>query len=583
MKSTARTISKHMKRVEMVDNKIVDSSTDVKPKSKKKVFIPIIIVVWLLVMGGAAGLAFLLNPEPEEVHTNAIQEAFKFKQDEEKEPTDLVTDVDYYGLYTPNQITLKREHFDDYSKIYGVTGLKSKTVEQKINDRIKNTEVDRLGASYYNVLSLYKYSYVPINEQNTSWDVKISSINFDLNTGDEIKFDDLFVENTNVKSILLKNFYTTIIFNYNHEIETLKYQANYCKNLILANPEGISQKEIDDCNNKVNNLDKNISDINAKIAAAENEAIAKVNNYLKGEKKFYLISSGIVFYMDGGFDSIFYLRDDAKYAAYLKKYRSNESLFEKNNIYGKELITQPMTDLSTRTFKETDKYALDIVHDKSSCNHMINDQDQQYESEIIKTFEKSIKEKDPNNYVYAGIEINYCKGDTKEVGASTYTVTSMPKAYYDSNYRKAVIEGKKNDAAYMDQYSYRRPDINFFDESKIKELESYHASDILIGKSGALYISSDSDKIISDKNKLLEYVTNAIKTGAVLDRHQYYKERYGREYPNREMIESGTYSYRISGNEIIAILTTTKGEKYDIEICDIKKLPNEILIPDLRY
>jgi len=86
----------------------------------------------------------------------------------------------------------------DKNQIYilEISGLKNKKIQDKINERIKENEYCYLEASFSNILSI-------------SCDNE--SINIDLTTGNDIKYEEIFQKDTNIDEKLMKMLYDAMI------------------------------------------------------------------------------------------------------------------------------------------------------------------------------------------------------------------------------------------------------------------------------------------------------------------------------------------------------------------------------------
>lgn len=126
-------------------------------------------------------------------------------------------------------------------KYFKISGLKDKQVEAKINDRIKEIAFGCIPSgeaehkevwlysqgNFSNILSLSISSNIRMKRKPGDPDYDYSSdynynyfyssrgITFDLNTGNEITLDDVFVDHYNYKTIIANELYQTLAYSYN--------------------------------------------------------------------------------------------------------------------------------------------------------------------------------------------------------------------------------------------------------------------------------------------------------------------------------------------------------------------------------
>lgn len=110
---------------------------------------------------------------------------------------------------------------------YQIKGLKNKEVEKKINDKLKTSAIttakNRYSLSEYkeNKLKFKQYKMssfsnvisvanIENNESYNYYDKNNTFENFDLNTGNELKVEDLFTKDAEILNIIRKSFYKTL-------------------------------------------------------------------------------------------------------------------------------------------------------------------------------------------------------------------------------------------------------------------------------------------------------------------------------------------------------------------------------------
>ncbi|MDO4747441.1 MAG: hypothetical protein Q4A70_03865 [Candidatus Saccharibacteria bacterium] len=497
-----------------------EKESDKKKHTRKKVWIGLSIIAWLLLIGGAVLLAFYLRPK---IEIATDEEAFKWNE-VKKEAVELV-DVDFYSFYDTNAI----EFYFPYRSIYDkeidgnsnpdynvklqfvpqIKGLKNHEVQEKINNRIisvaqsisvpndKSVRV-HIGCNMFNVLSLLLSGY---DEKYTNY---YTGLSFDLTTGDELAFDDIFVKGANVESMVFKRFYNQLSSNYSFEV--------------LYAERGIQEWEAGNCSmwcdEKVSLEEYRVRKENAENSLANIEEIAmnETKKYLAGEKPFYLENAGPVFIFDNTTKlTDCFMADDVGFFAYLGKYRTDESIYEDESVGVKHLFLSAVNagDEKYGWIEEGDKYFVDYLTE-------FNDENRQEEERILRDLiEKIIDKSDNSKYHYILItDIGlHDRGDYWAVHYNYY-VYEMDKEYYDRKFRKAIFEGKTHRAGVAEPYN-PIPKKDMYDDNKVavKTQRDYEIpEDVFLGKDGILYEEAD-DVFISEARGKYVAVRNGFYVG----------------------------------------------------------------------
>lgn len=416
-------------------------------KLSKQAKIALLVTGWILLLGIAAGVAFLLKPAPEIVYTDAIIEAYKFSAQGTSEVTDTVNDLDYYGYYTANPLTFTTIEDGKAKGAYIVSGLKNKTVEEKINRRIQEAastlydispERDginmKIAANYFNILSftLEQYDFDAGSWQNDYF-------TFDLNTGEELSFDNLFSANLNLTPLLFKSFYDTLSMN----LQFAKLSANrrLASEKDFPDPSKCMTMYCPDPGETYDSIRALIAEYDRRLANVEQTAINTVQDYLAGEKKFYLNSYGPVFILSDGTAVEMELKDNIRYAVYLKNYRTSDSIFEDgaanpSNPFFTEIPTQYMNYLN----EETDTYLFDYA-ESTSTEEGISPEIRQALREYLKNKGFSAPGEE-GKFRHISANGNATIWGDIRIGYATICVYETDKSYYDSTYRRAIIDEK---------------------------------------------------------------------------------------------------------------------------------------------
>lgn len=471
------------------------------------------VLVWALLMGGAVALALINKPEPEVVHTNDIIEAYKFSGANRAAITDTVDDVDYYGTYTQNQIVLTKITEGKCNGAYTISGLKNKAVEEAINNRILAVAAElsdlnpergfiamEIGANYYNILSANLFTYT-----KGAFEYVDRNLTFDLNTGKELTFDDLFPEGINHTSLFFNSVYSTLMTSMTLNKKDAEMQLSFLRNCPDPNncqyPYGSVDDTIESVTARIQNYDQQMANI-------ENVVYDTVQNYLAGEKNFYLHSYGPAIKIASDRYIFIELKDNIRYATYLKKYRSDESLYENDHVNDTALFfTEDPAPDTTIVREEGDNYILDfMMYDMESPNMDLSP------AQIRQALTKYAKEKsltigdNSKEFHYIMAYGNAYNRNNLRIAYSTVTVYSMDKSYYESTFRKAIIDGKNQD----NMGGQPGPHVGEYDESKISiaDNQKIYSEDYALTKSGE--ILENLDDIITVKPEVYDWKKNIL-------------------------------------------------------------------------
>ncbi len=134
---------------------------------------------------------------------------------------------DFYGMYNENDLSIEilEESYRDFKiEVPHIVGLKDKRVEDKINedmrmrlqDLIDDKTVDGIfvtpRANFANIISIAVTLYA--DEYETMEEL---TLNYELINGTRLNFEDIFITQDNVKSIVSKGFYELLSKSMYHE------------------------------------------------------------------------------------------------------------------------------------------------------------------------------------------------------------------------------------------------------------------------------------------------------------------------------------------------------------------------------
>ena len=370
--------------------------TDNKSKLKNKFKIVLLVVICICLIGLTAGLLihkYNRDMVSFEENTNVVN----LQSDIKGNSNDSKYLVDFSDTYTYNPITIKDVEYKEGSiKVDGekqdkiaisyvqISGLVDSKIQDKINKEIKDaafslnkdlTSKQHYGAYTYvegnfaNILSVQVCAYV--YEDSDVVKEKEVFLNFNLATGERIKFLDLFADNTPMNSI----------------IYDLKYEALAWDTEIDLD---MSEKELD----KATNMDKRDTSEYEDIIL---EAINRYKNLDKDKIEFFVTPNRIVAYLginEGGEEGS-YVIDTYKYVEYItlfKKFLTDKVIYEsipktKALVFNDYLGYIP-------EYLETDNLFLCVL----DCSHMTYEQEiekeeiEKYSSEAVNMKKKLLKE-----------------------------------------------------------------------------------------------------------------------------------------------------------------------------------------------
>ena len=353
------------------------------------------------------------------------------EKEEETKQEELVTEkdvqgVDYNGKYNQNDLIINEENYsEDKIEIlyHQIDGLKNKTIQNSINEKIKDTafniykdKVDDLEqvenisvvvtvrGNFANTLSMYISYYAKKIGNDDEYYKDIKTLNFDLTTGEEITIDKLFTSDAPVEDIFRKTMYYWIV----SERSEQTLQGN--------------------C------IVEDYGDI-------EDECAEYVMKYKKGQITQFNFSPTHIYLCnpDGTF-MLIRIEDYYEYIAIYNRYLTDESIFENDNIGLKQLYN--FVDRENRKFyyskyEQTDNYYIDIVIDYLSkqnefTDNLINQKIKDIEAEIEKV-KQEIQNNPKNFYI-----LNYYI--TVSQFASTNDESNITYFEFGNSYEMTVLD-----------------------------------------------------------------------------------------------------------------------------------------------
>ncbi len=343
----------------------------------------------------------------------------------------------------------KIESIDRYPieiRYYEIEGLKDKSIQKSINQKIKDTvyssihkerledgEFDYIDveayieSSYANVLSIeisssadciYDINELIENGYNKKSDQKTVYLNFDLNTGNEISFTDLFTNDASLRTILSQSAYYTFAQEY-------LYDEEYFNEDLTVDMDDVDYSSIEDRVLKVlQNFDSS-------------------KNY-----PFFFSEAFIVVEIAGETISID-MRNFADQIAIYHRFLSTENLFEEDTsqILYVFVDAYPLYDAYKRIDELADNYFLEtqVVLEDASIPPS------EYEEYILEV--KNIAQETqkylndhPDEAIVLAISSSVYEDENGEITHDMITVTAkMSKDYYEKTFAGKVKEWERGD------------------------------------------------------------------------------------------------------------------------------------------
>ena len=349
---------------------------------KKIIIITAIIVVLLIT---ATGL--LIDAKKESIDINPVSsgdvitdnKADESQSTETITPEDVVREktIDWYGNYNENDIIIEKielnsEFCVDPISIPQIRGLKDKMVENKINESIKlkvQSEIKKVSeeneirlisvdviANFSNVISVYGMIHYG-NDTKT-----IGGMNYNLINGEQVKFEDLFVKNTDFQMLIRKALYKSI-------------EESHRDNFIFGAPVYDEEKGIWITEEWVDNPDVSYTQMVEYVPILTEHEINKiVKKFIKTEDKQFYFTNATIYIVEPQGCSINY-RDCEDILVIYDKYLTNEKIYERDDIALKDILVGSAERLESYLYKKTNAKEIDNLFYDISIKTDIYDYD----------------------------------------------------------------------------------------------------------------------------------------------------------------------------------------------------------------
>ena len=348
----------------------------------------------------------------------------------------------------------EKEYEDAYYPIdvtyIQISGLKDKRIENQINKEIKDTtlaqanreELNKNGtrniivsamceANFSNVLSVQISKEIIDQNFNSEIQKEIIGLNYDLSTGEKIKFSDLFTNDAGIKNIISKSAYMTFANEY------------------LGNFELVED----------NNWDGDMSKID--YSSIEERMFKVLQGYdRENEYSFYFNEKDIYVYINNEQIKI-KMKDYYNQIAIYNRYAKKSGLFE-DETENKTFVFVLVANAEDYTvYRKVDEIAGNLFVDVELADWTIEGEknNNSYEEYIKKLTEEIEKceiylSKNKDDAIVLGFyeELNYADNGDKAKNDFICRAV-MNKDYYKNTYMDKVLEWEQKDANDSDSLS----------------------------------------------------------------------------------------------------------------------------------
>ena len=406
-----------------------------KTTKAKVIFVLIFSIICIII---TALLIVYQNIDIEEKSEEIVQEITK--EDNEKD----VPGIDLKGTYNQNDLIIEEKSIT-LEKIevryLQIKGLKNKTIEEKINKEIQqialncykeeikdlneviNINVSMWEASNFANTISFELTYVAkIDDDDDGFYQGYKGINYDLNTGEKITFDKIFISDVPIENVLRQGIYYALLAN--------RTEDSLAGELIVSHYENIEDEVID-----VMNLYKN-----GKIKEFSYTPL-HINLYYKDNQIITLN-----------------MKDFAEYIAIYSRYLTEELLFETDNIGIKNIytLTRRFNNVYYYTnYQNEENYFIDISIDFQSADtdefakQLIKDKIVDIEKEIEKV--KQNVSQDPNKFYILNYHISVYTGEESSMNMKLTNCSERGNTYlmtveeFENNIEPIIIDYNRQD------------------------------------------------------------------------------------------------------------------------------------------
>lgn len=440
----------------------------------------------------------------------------------------------YDSFYNENDLDVKVFAIDNLIQYQYVriSGLKNKDIENHINTELYNCVMEQKNLKATSVFSFQKLNAFNIlsveviadfSDEKVDSSLKKFVFNYDLTTGENINFEDLFTDDSNIFSILYSGYYDALSKNISTAILLLDKEENSLKNY-----EETGEKNQYYYGRTLSEIQQDKKNMKDRLDNIEELTIKECNNFLKStDKQFYLTNYGIeLLYMDNLTITLL-SKKNIKYFAFYEKYVSSQSIYEYNKVGKKNLFLSSIAnnDVKYSKIEQLGDYAL-IDYEKFYVTPL------DYELKIVNKVIDKYKEKfNTNQFTYLNLSSSSIERQDKSLNSSdvNLVICTMNKEYYSKVYKNKLFNAKEfKSLGDSNEYYHNEEDDNFSCENE--------KFGIIIDLNGVVYENVE-DIFVDD----FDYKSFLIKTFV----SQYHLDSNDTYYLNKDK-----YSFQIYNGSI---------------------------------
>ena len=458
---------------------------------KTIITLSIIIVVFAII---AFSVTFVLIDKNKANIQNIDQQQGDISEenkDDVKEKT-----IDLLSLYDENDLLIEEITFDGI-QIPKISGLKNKEVENKVNEDIKNRFLglkekypdyefySGLRGNFANIVSFYVYlsKEVENDDGNTEYYVQNYGLNYELINGELIKIEDVFAKDTNIIDIVRTQFYNELTLD------------NYCYSF---SQEGQKNGPI----------------------SFEEELYKIVKEFMDSDNTNFCIAPDCLTLYNKEKTAILDFEENTNKIVIYDKYKTQESLFERNDIGRKGIFKCVDTTYYNENFNDTiigyleENFWCDVIENSyypdvpSNIKLKVENVKKDVKQEINKQIEeyRKIAKQNPDKfYVFSNRQtfspIKYRNPNTNEEGYLDYVEVkndqlyySMTKEYYEKEYIKYIASHYRYEYFFMSVYSSLLNDYYIVYDNPINDEKKLEILDYTYKKQTNIYDGNTKEK-----------------------------------------------------------------------------------------
>lgn len=374
--------------------------------------------------------------------------------------------LDLYGTYDENDIEIEEilevvESINKEVKIPVISGLKDKNVENKINADMKKRITEKLieffdkngdigsqyiyvGANFSNVISIsWSINY---HKENYEYKTENVTLNYELINGERLNFEDLFVKDVDLYSIVRRAFYRAV----SRDVE-VAYSEIACSDVYY-------DKESNEWKFEYTEYNENTGDYVAEReyipSLTEYDINKKINIFMNEEEKSFCFTPARVYIGEAYSKYNIEFKDIADEVVIYDKYLTKESLYEISNIGLKNLWTCAGANTQNIKYQNygfaEDNLFYEITMNAFQVNRSVNypfkDSINKLQEKVIELSKdkiesyRKIARENPDKFYVLLIRPSAGYDDSKEISFLISTDISESMASVDISYKKEIVD-----------------------------------------------------------------------------------------------------------------------------------------------